>query len=1457
MPMKTNNSKLLDKENQVEGVRRARQAPDFSKLHKQWDAKLQKGKAVVKKPLTQSQPFQLSQTNQGEKSFISNDDFVVDEKSKRSILNGSGITNKSPAKAKRATIAGTSRISQRSAIPIPNIHKRGSLYAKPSKVTITPRKLHDGIAVQKTFSAVKPAQIKVPKPKSISNSEKNLLQGNLQDLNFDFKCDDNALESILNCEGIKADQPTARQSSQYGPQRSNKNRAVGRIVPFQKPHPNSRYSFHSKTTSAMPAAKERWSIYSRDSFSTKPDLMTWLKQLTEGSKAKRDSIYTKDSQSKRDSIYTKPPTISNFTADDTFHNTNYSLQTNNTQNETQSKINPKEANFSRTVVGYQGNEGPMIKEEDDMWLNTPLKLNKISLQADDSSLRSILKKREIGSTLQDIRESEDNVRNNATKQLFNNTVKTMASHQHSIKKTLLASKTSIEKIGTPIRLSAYARSQIKQGKPLPKQNRYEQMGEKITSPQVEESEPKPHDNQDKHVQNDNETDPSKQNMLASYISPLPNSSKGTNVSTVKRVRWADVNTDASQSKLIDGSFALPAILPVQRSITESFNSSHQHAHKIKFVLPAEQPLEKSSIKEESSITSVDLLMKDISPASLSVSCLPEQKKESWAAILGKEIKEHSSGSIANLSSISVDAGKNNSSALLRSFEDATTRPLPQLDEKVLKDLISFQDESDDLDDLDKFIPTNENAANEDVPFQSTLIATPSMIYEESINVGFTPLNKTESEVPIAPLKQQTRARTPYKQEMFDTYLRMLAEAKQKNSSTLNCTVGGETESTLNDTTITNTTITNAKVTSTIESQSKENTEKPIITVEALLKQQIRYDHIKENSKNDYVLRIPSNSQNFTTNSPVNPFSFDINEEQKNLPTSTVNQNNNMFSRSNMLRENNFKSSFQSPLNVQRVNNNFMLSAIKQESNDIIENTVFMKQEPIFDTSLPNHDTKRNVKNNEPSNQLHHTNSVSELPSQLQLTNHVSESSNQLQNTNHVISNLFNGAVTNIRSPSMNKFPSAETSNVFALTNQKLGTFSQNACSTLLRPSSLSDKQQHAISAQKPPSALFRPSSFSEINANKNNTTTNFLRPSSFSNINPNTKVANNEPPLPSNDALRPGYFSNLSNATLNSSKQIHTSSTVTGDVTVKTNAFLSVVKHSSANTETLCSSHVSTPFITSNTNAETDKFKIMSLEINQRNNQKTIEPIKTFRQSDYSNHSLSNKQVKNKNILKPSMLAARLQSNNVEGEPVKKISQSSSSELTSLVPQNITFYNPMLKQPTIFNDTVNETFDSTSYDSTFFGDDDTDVCMVISKGGNPPMINKPTSFSPVVTKVSVKKRENTVDSLEKQTMEGQLTIGANSAFSRLPATCHVFPKNPIVPLKEQSMSKQMADMRTHDILSPEVHSVIDAEVSLYIKFAEITDRFTTVRKKREGATNPVSHLLTYGDEKHFVPIPVN
>ena len=54
------------------------------------------------------------------------------------------------------------------------------------------------------------------------------------------------MESILNCEGAQVPGTPSRTSSQFGPVK--KERVVGRIVPFQKPGPNSRFSLRSVST---------------------------------------------------------------------------------------------------------------------------------------------------------------------------------------------------------------------------------------------------------------------------------------------------------------------------------------------------------------------------------------------------------------------------------------------------------------------------------------------------------------------------------------------------------------------------------------------------------------------------------------------------------------------------------------------------------------------------------------------------------------------------------------------------------------------------------------------------------------------------------------------------------------------------------------------------------------------------------------------------------------------------------------------------------------------------------------------------------------------------------------------------------------------------------------------------------------------------------------------------------
>ena len=66
-----------------------------------------------------------------------------------------------------------------------------------------------------------------------------------------FETDDAAFESIMNCEGIPINGFTAgKLSSQCGPMKKNK-RVMGRIVPFQKPTPNSRFSLNTTTSQAI------------------------------------------------------------------------------------------------------------------------------------------------------------------------------------------------------------------------------------------------------------------------------------------------------------------------------------------------------------------------------------------------------------------------------------------------------------------------------------------------------------------------------------------------------------------------------------------------------------------------------------------------------------------------------------------------------------------------------------------------------------------------------------------------------------------------------------------------------------------------------------------------------------------------------------------------------------------------------------------------------------------------------------------------------------------------------------------------------------------------------------------------------------------------------------------------------------------------------------------------------
>jgi len=288
-----------------------------------------------------------------------------------------------------------------------------------------------------------------------------------------------------------------------------------------------------------------------------------------------------------------------------------------------------------------------------------------------------------------------------------------------------------------------------------------------------------------------------------------------------------------------------------------------HSHQIKYVMPAEQPMEKlNKIKmknlmdETNVVIPGDLLrvhqVKDNS-IQLSHSTKVEPKK-SWAEVLEEQLdpynknnrmeksppqekteeektKKKKKRNITRCSILERIYGKDiylkdeddvnspdrfasQSNTIIDSFlnTDDSNRPLPTLDEKVVDDLMSFNDNSDSDMELDdtcffSFSKTTNADCNDPMEmkderprFQSTLLRTPvdHDTSEKVELIRLTPVTDTDKRQPVAPCKQLTKARTPYKQAMLDILHRTLAEAKKKKKEqedVLNCTVAVQNDTT--------------------------------------------------------------------------------------------------------------------------------------------------------------------------------------------------------------------------------------------------------------------------------------------------------------------------------------------------------------------------------------------------------------------------------------------------------------------------------------------------------------------------------------------------------------------------------------------------------------------------------------------------------------------------------------
>lgn len=245
--------------------------------------------------------------------------------------------------------------------------------------------------------------------------------------------------------------------------------------------------------------------------------MTWLKELNGQPAPKRNSLYTKPNTGNT-TLRTNP--TSDFTIPTVTEprNSFYSQIKNDTARKNLADIGqsgPLEGNtvslkFDKTLVGYQGDSSDVTfassnsDVDDHQLFATPMK-NRLTVQTNESTVKSILKKKVVVKSVQ---------------------------KDKGVDKTSLSLQT---KAGantpsrTPLRFSAYARNQRLLGLPLPKENRYETLGEHITAPQP--------------FTIDDMSTPSK---LLSYCSPTGGVGAVEMLSTVKRVRWADTLSEQTE-----------------------------------------------------------------------------------------------------------------------------------------------------------------------------------------------------------------------------------------------------------------------------------------------------------------------------------------------------------------------------------------------------------------------------------------------------------------------------------------------------------------------------------------------------------------------------------------------------------------------------------------------------------------------------------------------------------------------------------------------------------------------------------------------------------------------------------------------------------------------------------------------------------------------------------------------
>ena len=161
-----------------------------------------------------------------------------------------------------------------------------------------------------------------------------------------------------------------------------------------------------------------------------------------------------------------------------------------------------------------------IANIDTVYMNTSNANANLGLVSNEFNIKSILKKHPLQSV-------DEEPKSRPTVAMLKTQHRLENKREDTIKKNISNSGSFI---GTPIRLSAYARRQVQLGLPLPKENRYETLNDikENTAKKLLESSSPPH-----------------LSKLATYVSPPPNIPL-VEGSTKKRVRWADSQPESSK-----------------------------------------------------------------------------------------------------------------------------------------------------------------------------------------------------------------------------------------------------------------------------------------------------------------------------------------------------------------------------------------------------------------------------------------------------------------------------------------------------------------------------------------------------------------------------------------------------------------------------------------------------------------------------------------------------------------------------------------------------------------------------------------------------------------------------------------------------------------------------------------------------------------------------------------------